>query len=139
MEMLHALNSLMCNYSLPYCFGQMMYTFKADYHVIVLSSETHGSEAKVSQGSKLLPWSMEMKLSDEMLTNDFVQAVPEDACRRICLYLMQCHCITLSEDGQDEIFNVQLPATFLELAQKEFIERQADHQHKKNIIGICML
>lgn len=72
---------------------------------------------------------MEMKLSDEMLTDDSVQAVPEDACKRIRSYLMRCRCSTTS-DGQDEVFNVQLPKTVLELAQKDFIERRAEHRQK---------
>lgn len=128
-ETLHALNSLTRNHSVPYRFGQMMYTFEADYRVIVLSSATGGSEQKVAQGSKLLPCSMEMKLSDEMLTDDSVPTVPEDACQRIRSYLTRCRCSTPS-DRQDEVFNVQLPATVLELAQKDFIERRADQRQK---------
>jgi hypothetical protein len=144
METLDALNSLTRSHSVPYRFGQMLYTFEGDYRVIVLSSAARGSERQVTrQDSKLLPCTVRMKLSDEgddgdddmIWTSDAaaqqVVPPPDDVCRRIRSYLAQCRTSSRGDDAHGEnVLNVPLHKTVLDLAQNDFIQRRADHRDR---------
>ena len=128
-ETLEALNSLTQNHSVPYRFeGNMKFYFEADYRVIVLSSAVRGRQ-KESAPNKLLPCAMQMNLPDAMQVNE--TSVPESLCKRIRSYLTRCRSnvmSTVEAERDGSVFNVPLTKTLLELAQKDFIEKRAQHR-----------
>ena len=126
-ETLRALHSLTHSHSIPYRFeGMMNFNFEADYRVIVVSKATK------SHGSKLLPCSMTMMLSEKVLAEDeSTFGISEKDCERIRAYLAQCRCNNMSNEGRQDVFNVPLPKRLLEMAQNDFIQKRAEY--RKNV------